>query len=304
MKKWQFIMLALLICCLAGAVTVGARQVPKIKLAYNVLPFNLPSLVEREQSLLLNLGYDVSYYNFLVGHAMTEAMVSGDLDLAPVMGATSTIVSQAGGRELKIIGVYSQAPQAFGLAVLPQTISLEELKNAKIAVPLGTEAHVLLSKILQEQGLSLQDVQLVNLLVPDGITALQSGQVEAAMVVDPVLSKLEQAGKIEILRDGEDLISGLTLSVVPKSLLDDPRVVAFQQAHRASLNYIQEHPEQALDLAIAQLDLPREIVTKIAAKYNFNPEITDAIKLELESTIDFLFKQQLIRKQVDLEELF
>lgn len=274
-----------------------------IRLAYNTLPFNLPSLVEKTQGFLAQEGYDVQYHSFGVGHAMTEAMASGDLDIAPVMGATSTIVSKAGGRDIKVIGSYSQAPGAFGLAVRPGTIRLDQLRGKKIAVPLGTEAHVLLAKILGEQGLTLKDVQLVNLLVPDGITALQGEQVDAAMVVEPVMSRLVQAGKIEILRDGKGLISGLTLQVTPSSLVGSPLIAAFQKAHKRSLTYIKEHYEEVLVLAETELNLPREIVTVVAEKYVFATDLNEEQRLELEETIDFLFKEGIIRKRLALEDL-
>lgn len=287
-----------------GSSYLGAKEKPTIQVAYNSLPFNLPSLVERELGFLTQQGFEVQYHNFLVGHAMTEAMASGNLDVAPVMGATSTIVSKAGGRDIKVIGCYSQAPSAFGLAVRPGSITLDQLRGAKIAVPVGTEVHVLLGKILAEQGLTLKDVHLVNLLVPDGITALQSGQVDAAMVVEPVMSRLEQAGKIEVLRDGVGLISGLTLSVVPSSLVGSAQVTAFQEAHTQSLAYLREHPEEVMALAISQLDLPPLVVENVARKYTFNPDITDQIRAELEDTIEFLYQERIIRKRISVDDLF
>lgn len=295
------------ICALILVTTIGLGEIfaqsSIIRVAYNSMPFNLPSIVERQQGFWAQEGYEIQYNTFLVGHAMTEAMVSGDLDIAPVMGATSTIVSKAGGRDIKVIGCYSQAPGGFGLAVLPGTLSLDQLKGAKIAVPIGTEAHVLLGKILAEQGLTFKNVELVNLLVPDGIAALQSGQVDGAMVVEPVMSKLAQAGKIEVLRDGKGLISGITLSVVPSYLVDSPQVKAFRKVHEQSIAYMVEHYEEVLAMAVSEMNLPANVVENVAAKYTFQSEITDQIRLELDETIEFLFREGIIRKRISVEEL-
>ncbi len=290
---------------LAMTVSLGEiyAETSVISIAYNSMPFNLPSIVERQQGFLAQEGYEIQYNTFLVGHAMTEAMISGDLDIAPVMGATSTIVSKAGGRDIKVIGCYSQAPGGFGLAALPGMLSLNELRGAKIAVPIGTEVHVLLGKILAEQGLTFKDVNLVNLLVPDGIAALQSGQVDGTMVVEPVMSKLTQAGKIEVLRDGQGLIGGLTLSVVPSSLVDSPKVKAFQKAHEQSIAYMAEHYEEVLAMVVSQMNLPASVVENVAAKYSFQSEITEQIRLELDETIEFLFQEGIIRKRISVEEL-
>ena len=301
---FNLILFGLVLVFALGVAIPEVKGKPVIRLAYNPLPFNLPSLIEKEQNFMVKQGFEVQYDTFLVGHAMTEAMASGDLDVAPVMGATSTIVSKAGGREIKVIGCYSKAPGAFGLAVRPGGITIEQLKGAKIAVPIGTEAHVLLGKILAEQGLTLRDVQLVNLLIPDGITALQGGQVDGAMIVEPVMSRLEQAGKITILRDGVGLISGLTLSMVPATLVGSDQISAFQRAHNQSLTYLREHPEQARVLAISALDLPPSVVESVAKKYIFDPDITEELRMELEDTICFLYNEGIIRKRISVDDLF
>lgn len=286
------------------AIALFAAKKPVIRVAHNPLPFNLPSIVNQEQGLLAQEGFQVEYHNFGAGHAMTEAMVAGDLDVAPTMGATSTIVSKAGGRDIKVIGCYSQAPTAFALATRPDHLQLSELRGKTIALPLGTEVHVLLGKILAEQGLSLRDVTLVNLLIPDGITALQGGRVDGVMVVEPVLSQLLGQGKIEILRDGEGLISGMTLSVVPASLLGSEKVVAFQKSHAHSLVYMSENPEDVLNLATEKLGLSANLVKIVAQKYSFEPELTPKHLAELTETMEFLYSEGLIRSKFPLEDLF
>ncbi|NLJ74502.1 MAG: ABC transporter substrate-binding protein [Firmicutes bacterium] len=302
MKRYWRLMIIVLLIVLTGAAAVGAQS-RTVQIAYNPMPFNLPSMVERQHGFLSAQGWSVEYNTFLVGSAMTEAMASGNLSIAPVMGGTSAIVSKAGGRDIRIIGAYSQAPRAFALAALPGGTRLDQLRGKKIAVPLGTEAHFLLTKILAEQGLSLRDVQVVNLLIPDGITALQSNQVDAAMVVEPVMSRLLQGGRIEVLRDGEGLIGGMTFTVVPATLVDSPEVAAFQGAHAESLAFINENFDEVLELAAAEMNLPLPVVQRIAEKYSFESDITEEVRLCLEETIDFLYNEGIIRRPVSVDEL-
>lgn len=303
-NSWKQVGLLLWIVMVGlGLAALSEAQAPRVDVAYNALPFNLPCLVEQNQKFLAQEGYDVHYHSFGAGHAMTEAMAAGSLDIAPVMGATSTIVSKAGGRDIKIIGSYSQAPSAFALAVRPGSITLSDLYGKKIAAPIGTEVHVLLGKILAEQGLTLRDIELVNLLIPDGIAALQSGQVDATMVVEPVMSRLLRNGAIEILRDGEDLISGLTFSVTTTRLFQSAEVEAYKQVHARSLAYIEENLEEVLELAATELNLPIEIVEAVAEKYTFSAELTAKHLAELEETIAFLYKEGLIRRSIAVDDL-
>ena len=284
--------------------SAGFLEAKEIDVAYNALPFNLPSIVERTYGFFAQEGYDVRYHSFGAGYAMSEAMAAGNLDIAPVMGATSIIIAAAGGRNIKIIGGYSQAPAAFGLAVRPDTLSIGDLLGKKIAVPIGTEAHLLLGRILAEEGLTPCDVQLINLLIPDGIAALRAGQVDAAMVVEPIMSRLSQSGSIVILRDGDGLISGLTLSVTTTDLAESAPIEAFKRAHARSLEYLDSNCEQVLELASSALNLPAEIVEMVAQKYVFRVELTEKQRAELEETIEFLYGEGIIRQRIALQDLF
>ncbi len=274
-----------------------------LNITYNPMPFNLPSMVERSQGFLEAQELQVEYHTFLVGYAMTEAMAAGELDIAVVMGATSAVTSRAGGRSIRILNAYSQAPKAFALVARPNTLTLDDLAGSRIALPFGTEVHFLLAKILEEQGLTFADVELINMLVPDAVTALQAGDVDGAMVVDPVLTRLTVAGQVEELRNGEGLIMGLTVTVVRESFADEKALQGFQKAHRESVEFIETHPDEALAVASLETDLPLQLVEQIRPKYDFDYEITEEIRFQLEEMADFLYREGIIRQPVTLEKL-
>ncbi|NLY11689.1 MAG: ABC transporter substrate-binding protein [Firmicutes bacterium] len=297
------ILIAVLVIILAAGAGMGLANSASLSITYNPMPFNLPSMVEKEQKLLEQQGLKVAYSSFQAGFAMTEAMAAKELDIAVVMGATSAITSKAGGRDIKIVAAYSQAPSAFALVTRPDGIELKDLKGAKIAVPVGTEAHYLLAKILKEQGLTFNDIEVINMMVPDGVAALQAKQVDAAMAVEPVLSRLEGAGQIRVLRNGVGLISGLTVSTIRGDLVGDERVEKFLTAQQHALQFISENNEEALAIAQRDTGLPRAIIEKIAPKYNFSMEITEEVKASLEETIEFLYAEGLIQRKISVEDL-
>ncbi len=277
---------------------------PDLRVTYNPMPFNVPSMIEHDQQFLAELGMDVEYNTFLAGYAMTEAMAANELDIAAVMGGTSAIVSKAGGRDIRAFQVYSQAPEAFALVARPGEFSLQDLEGARVGLPQGTEAHYLLARIVDEKGLSMEDVELVNLMVPDAVSALQSGEIHAAVVVEPVLSRLTAAERIEVIRDGQGLIAGLTLSVVRTDFLGEPGMEAFIDAHKKSLAWLEENPDQAVELAAEEADLPEQLAEELLGKYSFDTEITEDVRSDLEKAAAFLYEEGLIRRQVDIDALF
>ncbi len=295
----MIVIIALIIIGTGGT----AAEPRKLTVTYNPMPFNLPSMVEQDQGLFRELGLDVTYNAFAVGYAMTEAMEAKELDIAVVMGGTSAITSRAGGRDIQIVAAYSQAPQGFALVGLPGQLDLSNLEGKRISVPLGTEAHYLLGKILAEQGLTFKDITVVNLLVPDGVAALQGKHVDGAMVVEPVLTRLVHNNQIAVVRDGEGLMAGLTVSVARRGL--NPSLIEqFLQAQEIANQFILNHRDQALEIAARATSLPLPLVQQIAPKYTFNIEITDEIRIALADTIDFLYEEGIIRTKISVDDLF
>lgn len=170
---------------------------------------------------------------------------------------------------------------------------------------MGTEAHLLLAKALEEAGLSLKDVQVVNMLVPDAVTALMAGQIDAASIVEPVLTNLETQGKITVLRNGTNLMPGLTVMTVRRELKEQrPEVlVAFLSAHIRSLEFMEAKPERTLELVAQETKLTPEIAKKVMSKYVFSPQLGPDLLAALDNTAEFLQQAGVIREAIDLEGL-
>jgi sulfonate transport system substrate-binding protein len=293
---------------LSGSPVMGAGR---LTVSYNPMPLNVPSIVMKEKGFLeeatAELGLEVEYKAFLAGYQMTEAMAAGELDIAAVMGGTSTITSYAGGRELQIFAAYGQSPAGFAVVTTSDgpVATMQDLIGKTVAVPAGTEAHFLLAKALEEADLTLKDIQVANMLVPDAVTALMAGHVDVAVVVEPVLSRLQTQGKVIVLRDGVGLMPGLTVMTVRRELKEEkPEVVAaFLKAHIRSLKFMEEEPEETVELVAKETKLPSELVRQIMTKYTFSPYIGPDLLAGLERTALFLQQVGVIREAIDMEGL-
>lgn len=166
-QLWRrgIVLVAVLVALLTfnGSPVIGAGR---LTVSYNPMPLNVPSIVMKEKGFLeeavADLGLEVEYKSFLAGYQMTEAMAAGELDIAAVMGGTSTITSYAGGRELQIFAAYGQSPAGFALVTKSDSplVAVEDLVGETVGVPVGTEAHFLLAKALEEAELTLKDIQV------------------------------------------------------------------------------------------------------------------------------------------------
>ena len=316
----RILVVTLLILALLLAVSACGKQetsrsepLETLRLTYNPLPFNLPSMVMRSEGLLEQQlvergleGVTLEHKTFEAGFNMSEAMATGQLDIATVTGFTSAVMAKAGGRDLKVVAAYSRAPSAFALAVPAGDTALPaDIRGWKIALPIGTEAHYLLGRILDEQGLSFEDVEIVNMLVPDAAAALLSGNVDGAVLVEPVLSRLEAGDKIRVYRDGQGLVLGMTVTAVWGGFLADhpDAVAAYLAAVDDSLALIKANQEETLALAVQETGLPQPVVAKLMQKYNFSPVIDEDAIEAMEDQIDFLFEAGLIKERINLGDL-
>jgi sulfonate transport system substrate-binding protein len=104
----------------------------------------------------------------------------------------AALIGKANGNPLKAIYVFSR-PEWTGMLVRKDSpiAKVEDLKGKKVAVTPGTDPHVFLLRSLDEVGLSDKDIQLVPMQHADGRSALQKGEVDAWVGLDPLMAQAE-----------------------------------------------------------------------------------------------------------------
>lgn len=125
-------------------------------------------------------GVKVEYTFFQgTGPAINEALANGQLDFANY-GGLPNIVGRAGGLKTKILASYG-AGNAYVAARKGTGIAgVGDLRGRKVAVARGTINHLSMSRILAEHGLKEKDLQIVDLKAGDQLTALGTGDIDAA----------------------------------------------------------------------------------------------------------------------------
>ena len=280
-----------------------------VTISYVKLPLNIPSIVEKRMGLFeKEFGKDnisVTFPEITQGPKMTEAMASGHLDFANALGGTSAILAAANGVPLKVIGIYSRAPRAFTImAKDPMIKSVADLKGKKVAGPKGTILHQLLLAAEEKNGLKEDEVSFVNMDIPPALTAMLNGNVEAALIAGPAVSKSQEAGA-HIITTGEDLLSATIVIVVRTEFLEKhPDLVKrYLKVHADSLLYMNEHTDDVYKMAAEQTGLSIEQVRDMYGLYDFNPTITDNDVKDLEKTQDFLKQNGMLTKTVDIRSM-
>jgi aliphatic sulfonates family ABC transporter substrate-binding protein len=121
-------------------------------------------------------------FTFPSGPPQIEALAANELDIS-VFGDQPALQTIVSGVPVKIISGISDSSDGFGL--IARTGSgikeVKDIKGHKIAAPAGTTAHQLLLAMLEQNGLSLEDIEFYNLANANIIPSLVAGDIDGAV---------------------------------------------------------------------------------------------------------------------------
>jgi NitT/TauT family transport system substrate-binding protein len=126
--------------------------------------------------------------------------------------------------------------------------SVEDLRAKKIGLRLNTPSHFLLNYLLQQKGMSEEDVSLVDLSAEHAASAVVAGDVDAAVTWSPYLAKAAEDLNVEVLitsKDTPGLIAGVL--VMRKDVLDsNPQACqGLVRAWNKAVEYQNANPDEA-----------------------------------------------------------
>ena len=311
-KILSFIMAA----CMAAASLTGCggsktEEFPeKLTFTYVTAPLNVPTIIEKEKgifaSVFEDMGIDVEYAELTSGADHTQALVSGDVQVLNAVGASSVILSAANGADIKVLNMYSRSPKAFSLYSQDGSItSPEDLQDKTIAGPAGTNLHELLVSYLATADMTIEDVNYVNMTIPEAKAALDGGSIDAALIAGGAAYQAGQQG-YHLITDGEGLIDAIIAVAVTDEFYNKyPEVIEkLTQAQEKIAKFIRENEAEALEMTASALDLEVDAVKDMYEYYLFSIEITEEDKQGFQKTADFMFESGMIEKKLDVNTLF
>jgi NitT/TauT family transport system substrate-binding protein len=133
-----------------------------------------------------------------------SALSAGQLD-ANSQTWSDTMTPLAKGIPLKVIMVNDNSAGNDALLVTPKIKSFADLKGKSVALEEFSISHFVLAIALSKNGLTMKDVKIVNLPAGDAAAAFLSGKVDAAVVWNPWVSKIETSGKGRALFTSKDM---------------------------------------------------------------------------------------------------
>ncbi|MEJ1159094.1 ABC transporter substrate-binding protein [Prosthecomicrobium sp. N25] len=184
-----------------------AQAPEKAKLELGVggkpLLYYLPLTIAERKGFFKEQGLDVTINDFGGGAKSLQALVGGSVDV--VTGAYEhTIRMQEKGQDIVAVLELGRFPGIVLATAKDKPIkSIADLKGAKVGVTApGSSTHLTVSYLLAKNGIAPDAVSIIGVgSGASAVAALQKGNVDAVSHLDPVISKLEADGSVNILVD-------------------------------------------------------------------------------------------------------
>ncbi|HBG7285681.1 ABC transporter substrate-binding protein [Clostridioides difficile] len=313
--KLKKLLIGITILTLATASLAGCakknngEKLSEINLTYVKSPLNVPSIIQKQDDLFgkefKKDNIKVNFHEITTGPEQTQALAAGEIDFLHALGGTSALIAASNGVELKILNTYSRSPKGFMILTNNNSIkSAADLVGKKVAGPKGTILHQVLISALDKEGLSMDDVEFVNMGIPEASAALSDGSVDAALIAGPAALKAMKSGS-KLVANGEGLVDGIIVTAVSTDFAEKhPEIVErFMKVEKETLEYVNNNFDEAMEKVAKEVNLSLEETKELYAWYDFSLDITDKDISSLEDTQDFLIKNKLQEKKVNIKEL-
>lgn len=291
MKKLVIILTAL---CMLLALGCGGekksspaqtKEKTKVSMALLRLTSSAPLFIAMDKGFFEEENLQVEPQWFDAAHPIAVATASSQVDVGATGITASLFNMAASGQKLAIVADKGREQKGYSSSALIVTAdnyangvtSLEALKGKRVGITQkGSTFHYMIGRMLETKGMNLDDVQLIPLGKLSAVmAALESKQIDAAILNEPNISKVQRAGYGKMVVQVGDLIPYQTSAVfyAPNFVKNEDAAVRFMKAYNKAVNYY-------YDAAIAKKDAKQlDEVVAIVSKYVKAP--VEDIKLGL-----------------------
>lgn len=256
----------------------GSKEPVKVSLAMLRLTSSAPLYIAMDKGYFKDEGIEIDPQWFDAAQPIAVATASSKVNVGAT-GITAGLYNMAAkGQKLYIVADKGREEKGYSSSALLANAdeyaqglnSIEALKGKRIGITQkGSSFEYMAGRLLESKGLSIDDVTLVPLGKLSAVmAALQSGQIDACILNEPNVTKVQTEGYGKLITQIADVMPYQTSAVFysPEFAKDKDAGVRFMKAYNKACNYYYDALTNKNDTA--KLD---EVV-KIIAKYVKMPE--------------------------------
>lgn len=279
MKKIFALLLSLCFLLLAAgcgsndAQKEAPKEKAKVSLGMLRLTSSAPLFIAMDKGFFAAEGIEIEPQWFDAAHPIAVSTASSKVDVGAT-GITASLYNMAAnGQKLGIVADKGREQKGYSSSALLVTTdnynsgvkSLKDIKGKRIGITQkGSTFHYMLGRMLEEQGMSLSDVEIVPLnKISAVMAALESKQIDGCILNEPNITKVQKAGYGKLVVQVGDVIPYQTSAIFysPDFMGKKDAAVRFMRAYNKACNYYYE-------AAVEKKDAKKlDEVVNIVAKY-------------------------------------
>ena len=240
-----------------------------VTLRIAVLPIidTIPLFVARDEGIFDELGVNVEFIPVSSAPELSQMVASEQADGMVTDGLTVAFFNK---EEIQLqIVRYGQTPSEdrghfFILAAKDSGItSPEDLKNVEIGISEGTIIEYITDRLLEKEGFSADEIATIAVpKIPDRMALLGSGEIQAAVLPDPLASLAVLQGATIVLDDSQSPEYGASVYAFSKEIIDEhPEAIsAFVEAIDIAVDLLAEDPQEYTSLLVENKLIPQPLI--------------------------------------------
>ena len=270
----------------------------------------IPLIIARQEGwieeALSEYGVDVVWNDFESGPPINESMAA-DLSDIGTLGDVPTVSAIAAGQDNQVVLIAAEGERAYAVLVAADSpiSSAKDLEGKTIATTLGSTGHNLFEKTLAAEGLTFEDVNLINISAGDAATVLSTCEADAVAIWEPNVTRLVENGTAKVLTYGGEvgLLGVNPLVADAKFVSANPAVIEVIKAQYArGVEEIDKISDETLTAVAEYLSLDKEQVLTVAGNWDYTVDIAQKDIDGLQDTISFLVKIGNLSEEYSIEE--
>lgn len=243
-------MKTLLTACAVSAVTALSAQADALKLAHSTWVGYGPFYIAQEKGFFEQEGVEIELSIMENTPLKMGALMAGRVDIV-ASTADEFPTYMRDGKPLKYILAVDNSNGGDGVVSNKDIASVADLSGRTVAFEEGSVSQFFINALLRREGLTQNDVKMINMTATDAGVAFAAGRVDAAVTWEPHLSQGAAMDHGKVLVNSAQT-PGLIVDVV--AVLDSTatekreELMGFVRAWQKALDYLESNPAESYQI--------------------------------------------------------
>ncbi len=292
------VMIAIIVVAIGGCAGVEkpAGPVEKITLAAYAGDTGAPVYIAQEQGYFVDNRLDVIIKDYEAGKLAADALLAGEADIST--SADNVLVSNSFEHDnLRVLGTVALA-NVVELVTRKDTGIKQpsDLKGRKIGITRKSAGEFFLGTFLIFNGLSAQDVEVVDLIPSEIVDAVVNGDIDAGFTWEPNIFEVKSRLGANVIswpgQSGQDLY--FILLTKEKFIEENHQVIErFLRAIIQAEEFMKENEVEAREFTKNKFDYESSYIDYIWQRHDFTVVLPQALIIAIEDQARWRIQQGL-----------